>query len=129
MKSTKSGSRRDVKTSDKSSKDSANKNGYTLKRKTKSKEALTHTLSRKSEDNLTRGSATLYKKREKQPNVNNRYAKDDKKMSKKSMSVESLGHDKHSLKRRKDPKEISRSVSLPRDTEKSAGWFNTSKKR
>ncbi|GLV39616.1 uncharacterized protein CBL_08317 [Carabus blaptoides fortunei] len=127
MKSARSG-RRDAKTSTKDQ--SATKNGYTLKRKTKSKEALSHTLSRKSEDNGTRStSSTLYKKREKQPNENNRYAKDDKKMSKKSMSVESLGHDKHSLKRRKDPKVISRSVSLPRDTEKSAGWFGTSKKR
>lgn len=99
-------------------------NASTLNRKTRSKENLS-TLKR-SKDETPRGSnSTLYKKKERQPKENNRYSnRDEKKMSSKSMSVESLG----GRKSREENREVSRSISIPRDPEKSAGWFKTNKK-
>lgn len=99
-------------------------NASTLNRRSKSKENVS-TLKR-TKDETPRGSnSTLYKKKERQPKENNRYAsKDEKKMSSKSMSVESLS----GKKSREDNHEVSRSISIPRDPEKSAGWFKTNKK-
>lgn len=106
------------------------RNNSTLNRNSRSKENIS-TL-RRSKEELSRGSSsTLYKKRE-QPKEgsNSRYNRDrdDRKMSSKSMSVESLGHNGRSEKSRSEPREISRSISMPRDPEKSAGWFKKSKK-
>lgn len=105
----------------------------TLNRKPKSKEAVSsyHTL-RRSREELSKGSnSTLYKKKERLPRENSRYNrdKDDKKMSSKSLSVESLGNSlRHSKKSGDNNRDISRSISMPRDPEKSAGWFKLSKK-
>lgn len=99
-------------------------NASTLNRRSKSKENVS-TLKR-SKDETPRGSnSTLYKKKERQPKENNRYtSREEKKMSAKSMSVESLGE----RKSREENRDISRSISIPRDPEKSAGWFKTNKK-
>lgn len=105
----------------------------TLNRKSKSKENLSsyHTL-RRSREELSKGSnSTLYKKKERLPRENSRYTreKEDKKISAKSLSVESLGNSsKHSRRSGDGNRDISRSVSMPRDPEKSAGWFKISKK-
>lgn len=97
----------------------------TLNHSSRSKENLS-TLKR-SKDEAAKGSnSTLYKKREHVSSKENRYNRDrdDRKMSSKSMSVEHLGSSRLDKKQR----EISRSVSMPRDPEKSAGWFKSSKK-
>lgn len=104
------------------------KSNQMLNGSSRSKENLS-TLKRCKEENGKGSNSTLYKKRE---NVSkeNRYNRDRdemRKMSSKSMSVEHLGTDKKHQQQR-DPREISRSVSMPRDPEKSAGWFKTSKK-
>lgn len=110
-----------------------NNSSSTLNRKSKSKENLSslQTL-RRSREELSKGSSsTLYKKKERLPRENSRYSrdKDDKKMSAKSLSVESLGNSsKYSRKSGDGNKDISRSVSMPRDPEKSAGWFKMSRK-
>ncbi|XP_057659153.1 uncharacterized protein LOC130895699 isoform X2 [Diorhabda carinulata] len=97
----------------------------TLNKISKSKENLSsHTLGR-SRDDLSKGSnSTLYKKKDRLPRENSRYnrEKEEKKISSKSLSVESLSRGE---RRNRD---ISRSVSMPRDPEKSAGWFKISKK-
>ncbi|XP_072391778.1 uncharacterized protein blo isoform X5 [Diabrotica undecimpunctata] len=100
-------------------------NGSTLLKLSKSKENLSSQTLRRSKENLSKGSnSTLYKKKDRYPNENSRYTreKDEKKMASKSLSVESLGGQE---RRNRD---ISRSVSMPRDPEKSAGWFKMSKK-
>lgn len=104
----------------------SNQNISTLNRKSRSRENVsTQTLKRPKSD-IKGSNSTLYKKKEKQPKENNRYSsKDEKKMSSKSMSVESLGGHRRS---RDENREISRSVSMPRDPEKSAGWFRINKK-
>lgn len=105
----------------------------TLNRKSKSKENLNsiHTL-RRSREELSKGStSTLYKKKERLPRENSRYNRDreEKKISSKSLSVESLGNSsKHSRRSGESNRDISRSISMPRDPEKSAGWFRISKK-
>lgn len=107
----------------------SNPNISTLNRSSRSKENLS-TLKR-SKDDLTKSSnSTLYKKRERQSKENSRYSRDrdEKKMSSKSMSVESLGTSGRSEKRRNEPRDVYRSVSMPRDPEKSAGWFKLNKK-
>ncbi|CAG9766416.1 unnamed protein product [Ceutorhynchus assimilis] len=92
----------------------------TLNRKSRSKENLTG-LNRQSKEELSRGStSTLYKKKEKLPRENSRYVRDDRKMPGKCQSVESIS--------RKTDRDVSRSVSMPRDTEKTAGWFKKVKK-
>lgn len=99
----------------------SNQNLSTLSRRSKSKENVA-TLNRKNAD-LPKGSnTTLYKKKDKPTKENSRYSKDDKKLSNKSMSVESLGR----VKSGKDSN-VSRSISMPRDPEKSAGWFKMSR--
>lgn len=68
-------------------------------------------------------STTLYKKKERSSKENNRYTnRDDRKLSNKSMSVESLGRSRSSKENN-----VSRSVSMPRNPEKSAGWFKMNK--
>lgn len=112
---------------------SRKENSSTLKKRAQETKRSTQTLNRnrskesisKSKDeSASRGSnSTLYKKRERQPKENTRYNRDDKKISSKSMSMESLGN-------RSDRKngDLSRSISMPRDPEKSAGWFKKTKK-
>ncbi|XP_071054414.1 zinc finger CCCH domain-containing protein 13 [Onthophagus taurus] len=108
-----------------------NQNTSTLNRRSKSKENIS-TLKRGQEEPPRGSNSTLYKKRERPARENNRYSsnRDDRKMSSKSMSVESLGGtSKSSKKSRDDNREVSRSISMPRDPEKSAGWFNMKKKK
>lgn len=108
------------------------KNNSTLNRRSKSKENVSSQTLRRSREELSRGSSsTLYKKKERLPRENSRYTRDreDKKISSKSLSVESLGSSGRTLRKSKEEnRDISRSVSMPRDPEKSAGWFKTSKK-
>ncbi|KAJ8963200.1 hypothetical protein NQ318_018666 [Aromia moschata] len=106
-------------------------NNSTLNRKSKSKENVSSQTLRSREE-LSRGSnSTLYKKKERLPRENSRYNRDreDKKMSSKSLSVESLGTNGRNGKksREESSRDISRSVSMPRDPEKSAGWFKMKK--
>lgn len=106
----------------------SNQSMSTLNRSSKSKENLSTYSIKKSQDDLTKGSSsTLYKKKERQSKENVRYSKDkdEKRISAKSMSVESLSNDR---RHRHDNRDISRSVSMPRDPEKSAGWFKINKK-
>ncbi|CAH1979764.1 unnamed protein product [Acanthoscelides obtectus] len=107
-----------------------NQSSSTLNRRSRSKENLGSQTLRRSKEELTRGSnSTLYKKKERMPRENSRYnSRDEKKMSSKSLSVESLGGGRRS-KSSTDSRDISRSVSMPRDPEKSAGWFKMSKKK
>lgn len=105
----------------------------TLNRKSRSKENVSsQIILKKSKEDLTKGStSTLYKKKEKQPKENNsRYSKDreDRRISSKSMSVESLGNGGSSYRSNGEKRDVSRSVSMPRDPEKSAGWFKINKK-
>jgi hypothetical protein len=99
----------------------------TLNRRSRSKENISgsnSTLKRASESKGS--SSSLYKKKDRQPKENNRYNRDDKRsMVSKSMSVESLGSNRSG---RKSDREVSRSISMPRDPEKSAGWFNINKR-
>ncbi|CAH0551686.1 unnamed protein product [Brassicogethes aeneus] len=107
-----------------------NQTQSTLTRKSKSKENLATSNFRKSNGDLARSSnSTLYKKKEKLPRENSRYSRDreEKKISSKSLSVESLGSNR-SGRRSRDDRDVSRSVSMPRDPEKSAGWFKMTKK-
>lgn len=90
----------------------SNQNLSTLSRRSKSKENI-----KKDEPKVS----TLYKKKERSSKENSRYSKDDKKIASKSMSVESLNH-----ARSKDSN-VSRSVSMPRNADKSAGWFKMNK--
>lgn len=105
----------------------SNQNMSTLNRKSRSKDNVSSSSTQTLKRSKDKGSSsTLYKKKEKQPKENTRYIsnKDDKKFSK-SMSVESLsGHRRN----KDDNREISRSISMPRDPEKSAGWFRINKK-
>ncbi|KAH1006746.1 hypothetical protein HUJ05_007451 [Dendroctonus ponderosae] len=81
---------------------------------------------KQSKDEILRGStSTLYKKKDKLPRENSRYIKDkdERKMTSKSQSVESIAR-----RSRGEARDVSRSVSMPRDTEKTAGWFKKSKK-
>ncbi|XP_050308103.1 uncharacterized protein LOC126744646 isoform X2 [Anthonomus grandis grandis] len=98
------------------------RNGYqSINRRSRSKENISH-----SKEDLLRGStSTLYKKKDKLPRENSRYIRDrdDRKMSTKSQSVESI-----SKKSRDDGYNVNRSASMPRDTEKTAGWFKRTKK-
>ncbi|KAJ8924284.1 hypothetical protein NQ315_007076, partial [Exocentrus adspersus] len=108
-------------------------NNSTLNRRSKSKDNVSSQTLRRSREELSRGSnSTLYKKKERLPRENSRYSRDgreDKKMSSKSLSVESLGSNgRHVRKSRDEGRDVSRSVSMPRDPEKSAGWFKMSKK-
>ncbi|XP_018563253.1 uncharacterized protein LOC108904981 isoform X2 [Anoplophora glabripennis] len=107
-------------------------NNSTLNRRSKSKENVSSQTLRRSREELSRGSSsTLYKKKDRLPRENSRYTKDreDKKISSKSLSVESLGSNGRSMRKSRDEsRDISRSVSMPRDPEKSAGWFKMSKK-
>ncbi|XP_050510243.1 uncharacterized protein LOC114328375 isoform X3 [Diabrotica virgifera virgifera] len=108
-----------------SSNGSHGSNGSTLLKLSKSKENLSSQTLRRSKENLSKGSnSTLYKKKDRYPNENSRYTreKEEKKMASKSLSVESLGGQE---RRHRD---VSRSVSMPRNPEKSAGWFKMSKK-
>ena len=107
----------------------SNQTASTLNRRSQSKENVSYTLKKSQEDSGKGSNLTLYKKKEKQPKENLRYVKDrdDKRISSKSMSVESLGNN-HTERRNKDNRDISRSVSMPRDPEKSAGWFKSNKK-
>lgn len=91
----------------------SNQNLTTLNRRSRSKENVS-TLNR------TSGSTTLYKKKERPVKENTKYRSthDDRRLSNKSMSVESLGRG------RDGDGHVSRSVSMPRDPEKSAGWFS-----
>ncbi|XP_074042526.1 uncharacterized protein isoform X3 [Leptinotarsa decemlineata] len=104
------------------------KNQSTLK-KSKSKENLGSQTLRRSREELSKSSSsTLYKKKDRLPRENSRYSRDrdEKKTASKSLSVESLGS--NGKKFREEGRDISRSVSMPRDPEKSAGWFKMSKK-
>lgn len=111
-----------------------NQSNSTLNRKSKSKENLTSSqILRRSREELSKGSSsTLYKKKERLPRENSRYNRDkeDRKMSSKSLSVESLGTNPRTGRksREEDRRDISRSISMPRDPEKSAGWFKMAKK-
>lgn len=110
----------------------SNQNLSTLNRKSKSKENISNTLNRRNKDDLSTKSSntTLYKKKERLPKDNMRYSRDDKKISSKSMSVESLGGgSRSSVRSKEDSRNISRSISMPRDPEKSAGWFNKINKK
>ncbi|XP_065169080.1 uncharacterized protein [Atheta coriaria] len=99
----------------------SNQNISTLgNKKSRSKENIS-TLKR---GEVKSSSSSLYKKKERQPKENNRYNREEKRMASKSMSVESLGSNRSGSRKG----EVSRSVSMPRDPEKSAGWFNMSKK-
>lgn len=101
----------------------------TLNRRSRSKENISGTLKRASDSKGS--SSSLYKKKERQPKENMRYnSRDDKKLSAKSISVESLGSASNRTGRRsrEENREVSRSVSMPRNPEKSAGWFNMSRK-
>ncbi|CAG9855838.1 unnamed protein product [Phyllotreta striolata] len=95
-----------------------NQNGSTLLKLSKSRESLG-----RSRDELSKGSnSTLYKKKERLPKENSRYNRDrdEKKLASKSLSTESLGGQE---RRYRDVREISRSVSMPRNPDKSAGWY------
>lgn len=93
----------------------SSQNLSTLNRRSRSKENVS-TLNR------TSGSTTLYKKKERPTKESSRYrsSHDDRRLSNKSMSVESLSR----LSNRDNSGQVSRSVSMPRDPEKSAGWFS-----
>lgn len=109
----------------------SNQSMSTLNRRSRSKENISSTTLRRSREELAKGSsATLYKKKERLPRENSRYTKerDDKKMSSKSLSVESLGNSRSGRRSGDESRDISRSVSMPRDPEKSAGWFKMTKK-
>ncbi|CAH1163539.1 unnamed protein product [Phaedon cochleariae] len=95
----------------------------------KSKENVSTQALRRSREDVSKGSSsTLYKKKERLPRENSRYSRDkeDRKVASKSLSVESLGS--NGRKYREEGRDISRSVSMPRNPEKSAGWFKMSKK-
>ncbi|KAJ8966347.1 hypothetical protein NQ314_003615 [Rhamnusium bicolor] len=98
----------------------------------KSKENISSQTLKRSREELSKGSnSTLYKKKERLPGENSRYNRDrdDKKIASKSLSVESLGSNGRSGRKSRDGnRDISRSVSMPRDPEKSAGWFKMTKK-
>lgn len=100
----------------------------TLNKRSKSKESLSNQTPKRKDDNTRGSSSTLYKKKEKQTKENNRYTsnRDDRRISQKSMSVESLGSSKRNYD---NSKNISRSTSMPRDPEKSAGWFKINRKK
>lgn len=109
----------------------SNQNISTLSRKSRSKENLSSQTLKKSKEDLTKGSSsTLYKKKERQPKENTRYNRDreERRISSKSMSVESLGNGRTDRRSREESRDVSRSISMPRDPEKSAGWFKMSKK-
>ncbi|XP_066150835.1 microtubule-associated protein futsch isoform X2 [Euwallacea fornicatus] len=100
------------------------RNNYqqSLNRKSRSKE----NLARQSKEEVSRGStSTLFKKKDKLPRENSRYLnqKEERRMPTKSHSVESIAR-----KSRNEGRDVSRSISMPRDTEKTAGWFKKSKK-
>lgn len=103
----------------------SNQNISTLNRKSRSKENVSSQTLKRSK-NEKGSNSTLYKKKDKQLKENTRYSsnKDEKKFSK-SMSVESLNGRRRS---KEENREISRSISMPRDPEKSAGWFRINKK-
>ncbi|KAK9886217.1 hypothetical protein WA026_015736 [Henosepilachna vigintioctopunctata] len=112
----------------------SNQNISTLNsHRSKSKENISssQTLKRIKDEPIRTSSSTLYKKKDRLPRENSRYSKekDDKRFFSKSASVESLGgHFKSNKGPRPDNREVSRSVSMPRDPEKSAGWFKMGKK-
>ncbi|KAF5301611.1 hypothetical protein FQA39_LY10658 [Lamprigera yunnana] len=100
-----------------------NQSMSTLSKRSRSKENI-----KKSNEDLSKGSSsTLYKKKGRQSKENIRYTKDkdDKKIFSKSVSVESLGNCRGY---KENPRDVSRSVSMPRDAEKTAGWFKMNKK-
>lgn len=103
----------------------SNQNMSTLNHSSRSKENLS-TLKRSKDEGSKGSNSTLYKKRE-HVSKENRYNRDrdERKMSSKSMSVEHLG----TGKKQREPREISRSVSMPRDPDKSAGWFKSTSKK
>lgn len=109
--------------------------GSTLKRRTQQEQGkkLGSKGRSRSRENVSgredvpRGStATLYKKKDKLPRENSRYNnREERRMpSSKSHSVESISR----RAREEGGRDVSRSVSMPRDTAKSAGWFRKSKK-
>ena len=97
--------------------------------RSRSKENIAAVKPPKDESQSRGFGSTLYKKRERLPKENTRYtsSKEDRKMGK-SMSVESLGGIRNGRNSREESREVSRSISMPRDPEKSAGWFKASKK-
>lgn len=129
QKVSKNSSRKDNSSTLKKKAQETKKSNSTLNRRSKSKENVSQNL-RRSKEELSRGSnSTLYKKKERLPRENSRYNKEDKKISSKSLSVESLGsHERSGRISREDSRDISRSVSMPRDPEKSAGWFKMTRK-
>ncbi|XP_045483132.1 E3 ubiquitin-protein ligase RBBP6 isoform X2 [Harmonia axyridis] len=99
--------------------------------RSRSKENMSSQTLKRNKDESTRNStSTLYKKKERLPRENSRYSKDkdDRKISSKSASVESLGNHSRTSRGREDSREVSRSISMPRDPEKSAGWFKMGRK-
>ncbi|KAG5888837.1 hypothetical protein JTB14_025232 [Gonioctena quinquepunctata] len=108
-----------------------NQANSTLTKMSKSKENLSSQTLRRSREELPKSSSsTLYKKKDRLPRENSRYTKerDEKKIASKSLSVESLGSNGRKFRVEGRDRDISRSVSMPRDPEKSAGWFKMSKK-
>ncbi|XP_044744302.1 calponin homology domain-containing protein DDB_G0272472 isoform X2 [Coccinella septempunctata] len=108
----------------------SNQNVSTLgNHRTRSKENISssQTLKRSKEESTRNSTSTLYKKKDRMPRENSRYSKekDDRKISSKSASVESLGRISRG---REDSREVSRSISMPRDPDKSAGWFKMGRK-
>ncbi|KAL1502210.1 hypothetical protein ABEB36_007386 [Hypothenemus hampei] len=101
-----------------------NRKGYqqSPNRPSRSKENLS-ALKESKEASLRGSTSTLYKKKDKLPRENSRYIRDkeERKLCGKSQSVESIA-------RRRENRDVSRSVSMPRDSEKTAGWFKRYKK-
>ncbi|KAL3286473.1 hypothetical protein HHI36_000979 [Cryptolaemus montrouzieri] len=90
----------------------------------RSKENISHTLKRSKDEPSRNSTSTLYKKKDRLPHENSRYSREnDKRISSKSASVESLGAQNRVGRSTEDNRVVSRSVSMPRNPEKSAGWF------
>ncbi|XP_076259658.1 bloated isoform X2 [Rhynchophorus ferrugineus] len=130
--STTSRSTRGGKYEQRSSRSSTQRNdGSTLKKKAQEGKKASNNRLTRSRENLSsreetiRGStSTLYKKKEKLPRENSRYKdREERRMPPKSQSVESI-----SRRSKEDSRDVSRSVSMPRDSAKAAGWFRKSKK-
>lgn len=111
----------------------SNQNVSTLgNHRSRSKENMSssQTLKRSKDESTRNSTSTLYKKKDRLPRENSRYGKDkdDRKISSKSASVESLGGVSRNSRGREEKREVSRSISMPRDPEKSAGWFKMGRK-
>lgn len=103
----------------------SNQNNGLSQQKSRSKENISAQNSKRQEGDGRTSLSTLYRKN-KEKQMNGRYSNEDKKkiIGSKSMSVESLGSGR---KLRREDREVSRSISMPRHSDKEAGWFKMDK--